>query len=70
MTSRVRTRFQSEYVKAATRDLMVENAPEDLVALKQQEFIILKDLMFMNMKRYRHNHFIASPSMCAVIRDR
>ena len=70
MATRMRARFQSEYVKAGTKDFMVENAPEELMDLKQQEFVILKDLMFMNMKRYRHNHFIGSPSMCAVIRDR
>ena len=28
--------------------------PDDMLDLKQQEFVILKDLMYMNMKRYRH----------------
>ena len=46
------------------------HAPHDLLDLKKQEFLILKDLMYMNMKRYRHQNFLAASSLCSVIRDK
>ena len=71
VTAGLRARVAKEAVRGEGGDFLEEiHAPDDMLDLKKQEFVMLKDLMYMNMKRYRHQNFMAAPSLCAVIRDR
>ena len=46
------------------------NAPTEVQEIKHQEFTILRDLMYMNMKRYRDRSFLAHQAGSFIIRDK
>jgi hypothetical protein len=46
------------------------SAPTEVQEIKHQEFSILRDLMYMNMKRYRDRSFLAHQAGSFIIRDK